>query len=286
MADTSVPTASRRSGHGPGSRRAPSRWSDIITVHSCLKCAMTVQASKNYSSGQRAADDPRIALLRQLVDPLRLRVIDRLSHAGPASVTRLAEELGVPLPQLSNHLRRLREAGLIAGRREGRHVIYELADPGLELLTPLLDSITGRMSPPPQAAARDLPSRTCYDHLAGPIGVAIYRALRDRDAVTARADGLVELGPNADAILMALGVDPALSPRGRQRFAFECLDATQHAPHLAGALGDALAASLTERRWIQRDPDSRHYSVTAAGRRKLRDALGIVDPPTAPPAPR
>jgi DNA-binding transcriptional ArsR family regulator len=245
---------------------------------------MTVQASKNYDRVHREADDPRIALLRQLADPIRLRVIDRLGHAGPASVTRLAEELGLPLPQLSNHLRRLREAGLIAGRRDGRHVIYELADPGLELLTPLLDSITGRVSGPARAASRELPSRTCYDHLAGPIGVRIYRALLDRDAVTARPDGIVELGPRASQILPPLGVDPAVTPRARQRFAFECLDSTQHAPHLAGALGDALAAALTARRWIDRDPNGRAYALTAAGRRKLRATLGIDDLPSVPSA--
>jgi DNA-binding transcriptional ArsR family regulator len=251
-----------------------------MMVQYYLKCAMTVHASKSYASAQREADDPRIALLRQLVDPIRLRVIDRLGHAGPASVTRLAEELRVPLPQLSNHLRRLREAGLIVGRRDGRHVIYELADPGLELLTPLLDSITGRMSAPAQAAA-DLPSRTCYDHLAGPIGVRIYRALRDREAVSPRPDGIVELGPSADQILPALGIDPSLTPRGRQRFAFECLDSTQHAPHLAGALGDALAVSLTERRWIDREAQGRAYVLTPAGQRNLRAVLGIDDLPSS-----
>jgi DNA-binding transcriptional ArsR family regulator len=260
----------------------------IITVQSLLKCAMTVQASKNYArpGPSGPAGDPRIALLRQLVDPIRLRVIDRLGHAGPASVTRLAEELGVPLPQLSNHLRRLREAGLVTGRRDGRHVIYELADPGLELLTPLLDSITGRMTPAAEAAARDLPSRTCYDHLAGPIGVRIYRALCEHGAVSPRADGIVELGPHAGTVLPALGVDPALTPRGRQRFGFECLDASQHAPHLAGALGDALAASLTDRRWIAREPGSRTYALTPAGRRRLRATLGIDDLPAASPAAR
>lgn len=93
----------------------------------------------------QAASDPRVALLKELADPLRLRVVDRLGHAGPATVSRLAAELGVGLPQLSNHLRRLRNAGLVAVRRSGRQAIYELADPGLQQLLPLLDSITGRV---------------------------------------------------------------------------------------------------------------------------------------------
>src|SRR5947209_13225199 len=157
--------------------------------------------------------DPRIALLKELVDPLRLRVIDRLGHGGPATVTRLAAELDVPLPQLSNHLRRLREAGLVRSSRTGRQVIYALADPGLEVIIPLLDSITGRLeaghgAPP----AADVPSRTCYSHLGGRIGVGIYHALCQRDAVRPRVDGIVELGPAASEVLGTIGVDPAAVP--------------------------------------------------------------------------
>lgn len=222
-------------------------------------------------------DDPRIALLKELVDPLRLRVVDRLGHAGPATVSRLAAELGVSLPQLSNHLRRLRDAGLVSVRRSGRQAIYELADPGLEQLLPLLDSITGRVLEQAGADTRTprVPSRTCYDHLAGEIGVAVYRSLRERDALRSRSDGMVELGPAATEAFDALGVDVAALKPGRQRLAFECLDSTERAPHLAGALGDALADALVHRRWISRKTDSRVIALTPSGRRGLRDALGI-----------
>ncbi|MBV8221220.1 MAG: helix-turn-helix transcriptional regulator, partial [Solirubrobacterales bacterium] len=179
-------------------------------------------------------DDPRIDLLKLLVDPIRLRVVDRLGHAGPATVSRLAAELDVPLPQLSNHLRRLREAGMVSTSRSGRQVTYELADPGLELLPPLLDSITGRVhAGPARAADVRVPSRTCYGHLAGEVGVAIYRGLCEREALAPRPDGIVELGPRAAEIFRSLGVDSSVGAAGRQRFAFECLDATERAPHLA-----------------------------------------------------
>jgi DNA-binding transcriptional ArsR family regulator len=241
---------------------------------------MTVQASKNNERRARPDDDPRIALLKELADPLRLRVIDRLGHAGPATVTRLAAELGVQLPQLSNHLRRLREAGMVTAWRSGRQVTYELADPGLELLGPLLDSITGRVHRPPARAPGDrVPSRTCYGHLAGAIGVSIYRALCEHGALQPRADGMVELGPDATAVFARLGVDATLTPAGRQRLAFECLDATERAPHLAGALGDAVARSLEGRGWITRASGSRVYALTAAGRDGLRAVLDLDDLP-------
>jgi DNA-binding transcriptional ArsR family regulator len=223
------------------------------------------------------SEDPRVALLKELADPLRLRVVDRLGHGAPATVSRLAAELAVPLPQLSNHLRRLREAGLVSVQRSGRQAIYELADPGLQQLLPLLDSITGRVleGAPREASAPRVPSRTCYEHLGGEIGVAIYRGLRERDALRPRTDGMVELGSASRETFGALGVDVESLEPGRQRLAFECLDATERAPHLAGALGDVLADALIRRRWISRKPGERVIGLTPSGRRGLRAALGI-----------
>jgi DNA-binding transcriptional ArsR family regulator len=215
--------------------------------------------------GNRQWDDPRVALLKELADPLRLRVIDRLGHGGPATVSEMAGEFEVPLPQLSNHLKRLRDAGMVRVRREGRHGIYELSDPGLQALAPLLDRLSGRIAPRDRATPPDFArGRTCYDHLAGRLGVALYSALLDRDALRSLPDGNVELGPNAAEALKPLGVDPDAVRKGRRRFAFECLDATEQQPHLAGALGGALAAALLEKGWIE-PAGGREIRLTAAG---------------------
>src|SRR3954449_2973737 len=104
--------------------------------------------------------DPRVALLRELAEPLRLRVVDRLFNTGEATPSELAHALGVSLPQLSNHLRRLREAGLVRSEKRGRQVVYALGDPGLEALLPLLDSLTGRVAPKPERSGF-AQSRTC-----------------------------------------------------------------------------------------------------------------------------
>jgi len=237
-----------------------------------MKSAMIVHDSSNR---QRGDPDPRVALLRQLADPLRLRVVDRLGQRGPATVSQLAGELEVPLPQLSNHLRRLRESGLVRVERRGRQGVYRLADPGLELLLPLLDRITGQLPSPPPPARSGAGSRTCYGHLAGPLGVGIYRALLARRAVTERPDGTLEPGPAAAPALAALGVDLERLRPGRRRLAFQCLDATERAPHLAGALGDRLAAALLERGWVERTPGGRAVRLTASGAAGLRRALGL-----------
>src|SRR5215218_6618985 len=112
-----------------------------------------------HGSQKRQRPDARVVLLKELADPLRLGVIGRLGHRGPATVSRLAAELDVPLPQLSNHLRRLREAGLVSVERSGRQAVFELADSGVLTLLSLLDRITGRDAEPAPDAGRR-PSRT------------------------------------------------------------------------------------------------------------------------------
>jgi DNA-binding transcriptional ArsR family regulator len=202
--------------------------------------------------------DTRVSLLKALAHPLRLRVVDRLGHRGPAPVSRLAAELDATLPELSNGLRQLREAGIVVSTQEGRQVVYALAD---DRLPAMLDRLVGERPAP----ARSGPSRTCYDHLAGPLGVSLYRGLLARGALASEADGTVSvLDPQPLAELGVGAVEP-----GRRRLAFECLDATEHAAHLAGALGDALAAALLERGWVERVGSGREVRVTEAGARGL-----------------
>src|SRR3954453_4417458 len=124
---TSSPTTSA----GTRSRCGASGCSSPATLHGRLKCVVTEHA------------DPRIDLLSELADPVRLRVVDRLGAAGPATVSELAGELRVSMSQLSNHLRRLREAGLVRVERNGRHGGYEIADPGRGFLTPMPGSVPG-----------------------------------------------------------------------------------------------------------------------------------------------
>jgi DNA-binding transcriptional ArsR family regulator len=221
-------------------------------------------------------DDPRIPLLKELADPVRLNAIDMLSNVGSASVSEIAAHLHVSLPQLSNHLRRLRDAGLVTMQREGRQVIYALADPGLEALMPLLDGLTGRVAPAPERTQGEFSTaRRCYDHLAGRLGVSLYDALAERDAIQPQPDGSVELGPQAARVLGSIGVDVETLEAGRRRFAFGCLDVTERRAHLGGALGEAVFAAAVAKGWVEPAGDRRALTVTPAGTRGLKRALGI-----------
>jgi DNA-binding transcriptional ArsR family regulator len=223
------------------------------------------------------AADPRIDLLKVLADPLRLRVIDRLGHLGPASVSELATAFDVPMPQLSNHLKRLRDAGLVTVERTGRHAVYDLADSSVETLLPLLDRLTAGTAEPRVLGERGdfAYARSCYRHLAGRLGADVYRALIDRRALAVDHDGTIDLGPDADAVFASLGVATDRPAGTRKRFAFECLDSTELRPHLAGLMGDRLATAMVEKGWIEAPDSERVVQVTPSGKRGLKRTLGL-----------
>ena len=220
---------------------------------------------------------PRVlAITQALSDPLRLAVLQHLM-AGPATVSELMMVTDAEQSRLSNHLAVLRERNLVRATRQGRQVVYELRDAAVGRLVESLAQIAG----PPPRTTKSAPiarARTCYDHLAGRLGVALFGALVDRGALRAQGAGRddVELGPRAEQVFGALGVDLTAVKRERRRLATACLDWTERRPHLGGALGAALWAELVTRGWIARRPGTRAVVITAAGGRGLRRTVGVT----------
>ena len=214
--------------------------------------------------------DERIRLLEDLANPVRYRVLTRLEK-GPATASELGAALGVSATALANHLRRLRERGLVAVRHAGRHAEYELAEPGLRELFSVLNELRDDRAADPPQRAPSVAAGTCYDHLAGRLGVALFDALAEAGAIVPSGGG-VTLGPGAEATLARFG---AAVPEPRRRLmAYPCLDASEGRPHLGGALGAELARTLVERGWVQPRAGSRAADVTPSGRRALGRLLG------------
>jgi DNA-binding transcriptional ArsR family regulator len=214
--------------------------------------------------------DERVRLLEDLANPVRYGVLTRLER-GPATASELAVALAVSPTVLANHLRRLRERDLVTVRRDGRHAAYELAEPGLRELFSVLNELRDDRADEPPARRPPVAVSTCYDHLAGRVGVALFDALLASGALVPRGDG-VALGPGADAVLERFRVTV---PAARRRImAYACLDAAEGRPHLGGALGAELSRAFVARGWVAHDEGSRAARVTPAGERELRALLG------------
>jgi DNA-binding transcriptional ArsR family regulator len=221
-----------------------------------------------------------VEVIQALADPLRLALLQQLM-AGPGTVSELVALSGASQPNVSNHLALLRARGLVRTTRQGRASVYELRDATVaqlvESLVVLAGNGIGISKTEGRTSAMLAAARTCYDHLAGRLGVTLFDALVARGALAGPPNPgqPVELGPEAHAVFGALGIDLAAVRRARRRFATGCLDWTERRPHLGGALGAAIWAASTQRGWVAREPGGRALVVTDAGRRGFQEWLRI-----------
>jgi DNA-binding transcriptional ArsR family regulator len=212
-----------------------------------------------------------------IADPARAAMLDALLDGAPRSAGALAREAGVAASTASHHLGRLLDAGFIVVEPDGRRRAFRLARPevadALEALALICPPRSARTLRTATRAEAERTARTCYDHLAGKLGVAVCDALLGVGAIAPDGERAYALGPHADAAFVALGV--TLPPAGRRAYARPCLDWSERRPHLAGSLGAAIADTMLEREWVTRVPKTRALRVTDAGREGLREALGL-----------
>jgi DNA-binding transcriptional ArsR family regulator len=223
--------------------------------------------------------DPDLAAVAGLMgERSRACFLLELMSGEELPASELAARAGVSSPLASAHLSRLLDGGLVSARRSGRQRLYRISQPevaeaieGLVRIAPERRARTLRESHEGRAIQR---ARTCYDHLAGRLGVELTAAL-ERDRVIIPDDGGYRLTTHGERRLESLGLDIGAARARRRAFARQCLDWTEHRPHLAGALGAALAGRLFELGWVLRVPQTRALRVTQLGEQGLRAEFGL-----------
>jgi DNA-binding transcriptional ArsR family regulator len=217
-----------------------------------------------------------VNLAQALADPLRLNILQYLME-GSATVSELISFTGASQSKVSNHLTLLRERNLVRAKRHGRHITYTLRDASVGQLIESLSLVAGTVPIKYWKSPQIITARTCYDHLAGRYGVALFDALLQQQAITAPTTSRddIELGPHATEIFAILRLDLASLHRQHRRFAFACPDWTEHHPHLGGALGAEVWTRLVEHGWLVKQPGSRVTIVTDEGKLQLQKHFGI-----------
>ena len=218
------------------------------------------------------------AVAGELADPIRLTVLQLLAHEGPHGMTQLADVLAVSPARLGNHLAKLKRAGLVVTEQSGRHVTYRLADPGITAVLDALADFAGGTFPVPGPAQPA--ERLCYDHAAGRLGVALLDSLLAEQALRRASYETDELalGPAAGETLARFGIDPAGLQQGRRKLATSCLDRGLRRPHLGGALGHAILASLLDEGLVQA-ADDRMLTYPDPPPARLRQLIPRLRPP-------
>ena len=210
-------------------------------------------------------------------DTARATMLAALMGGQALTGTELALLAHVSPSTASEHLTKLVEARLLAVTKQHRFRYYRIASP---LVARMIESIIA-------VAAIEVPSRyqprsirdealrfarTCYDHLAGQVGVAIADALAANGHIVLGEDG-GELTQAGTRFLTGFGAD--LRPRGKRIFCRPCLDWSERRYHVAGLVGTEIWRRCLELRWLTRERDSRALRLTAAGKAGLLDAFGV-----------
>ncbi|MEU5908647.1 winged helix-turn-helix domain-containing protein [Micromonospora sp. NPDC047527] len=192
----------------------------------------------------------------------------------------LARRAGVARSTASDHLTRLVRGGLLVEERQGRHRYLRLAGPSV---AQLIEDLAGHVpaAPPPTGTLRAATAatamayaRTCYDHLAGRLGVLMYDALL-ADGRLDRTSGLA-VTPDGWAWAAGLGVPVNALRTARRPVVRDCLDWTERRPHLAGGLGAALCRRFAEVGWTTPGA-GRALRLTPTGRTALAGAFGVPE---------
>ncbi len=224
------------------------------------------------------ADADLAAVAGLLGEPHRAQFMLALLAGDELPAGELAERAGASSSLSSAHLSKLLQAGLVAARSRGRQRYYRIADPKVaQAIEALLAIAPGRQVTSLKESRQGeaiREARTCYDHLAGRLGIALIDALERTETLTPSDAGWA-LTAGGERRLRRLGVDLDGLRAGRRVLIRPCLDWTERRPHLAGALGAALTAQLLERQWIERRPGTRAVRVTPAGRRRLKTTFGV-----------
>lgn len=216
-------------------------------------------------------------------DPARASMLHALMDGRALTATELARAAGVTAQTASGHLARLTVARLLVVEKQGRHRYHRLATPAVAQMMESIMQVASRTDParktisvgPRDAALRA--ARTCYDHLAGRLGVALTDAMVASGQVELAADGGVVTAGGID-LLRRLGIAGSIAdpPKTSGRVLCRpCLDWSERRPHLAGAIGAALCAHCLASGWIRRIEGSRAVTITPKGQRGFRDHFGV-----------
>jgi DNA-binding transcriptional ArsR family regulator len=226
------------------------------------------------------ADDAASRIAAAIGEPARARMLYCLMDNHARTGTELAVVADVSPSTASTHLSRLKTERLVKVLVQGKHRYYSLAGGDVAGVLEGLSVLAGgpRDKFIPNTPNRLRAARTCYDHMAGTLGVLLHDRFRAMEwlSVGSADDGnSYGVTPQGAKILERLGIDLDAARTARRRFAYGCLDWSERRSHLGGAMGAAILELALKRKWVTQDLDSRALSVTRLGRREMLKQFGV-----------
>jgi DNA-binding transcriptional ArsR family regulator len=214
-------------------------------------------------------------------EPARARMLYCLVDGRARTSTELAMVAEVTPSTASVHLQRLKTQRLVKVFAQGKHRYYSLEGANVAAALESLSVLVGGSQHifVPGTRNRLRAARTCYDHIAGTLGVSLYDRFKALGWLSAAssAHNTYDLTPDGARAFEALGIDIEATRTLRRRFAYACVDWSERRPHLGGAVGAALLHVALKRKWVVQDLDSRALTITRFGRREMLTRFSLHD---------
>ena len=214
-------------------------------------------------------------------EPARARMLYCLVDGRARTSTELALVADVAPSTASVHLQRLQAERLVKMTAQGRHRYFTLDSASVAATLESLSVLVGepRGTVVPRVPSRLRAARTCYDHIAGALGVSLHARFEAIGWVSPsnKSDNACDATQAGAKGFATLGIDVDILQKLRRRFAFACVDWSERRPHLGGALGAAVLEAALKRKWIVQERDSRALSITNYGRREMLARFGLRD---------
>lgn len=227
------------------------------------------------------ASNARFAAIAALAgDPARAGMLHALMDGRALTASELAHVAGIAPQTASGHLARMTAIGLLTVEKQGRHRYHRLATSGVAHMLESIMQVASELAParkrlvvgPRDAALRK--ARTCYDHLAGQLGVALADALVAAVHAELAGDGGIVTDTGVE-FLARIGIDVGRYGRKSGRVLCRpCLDWSERRPHLAGMVGATICAHSFDQGWIRRIDGTRAVMITPKGQRVFREEFG------------
>ena len=206
-------------------------------------------------------------------EPARARMLYCLLDGHARTSTELGIIAEVSPSTASVHLARLKDYQLVKVYAQGKHRYYSLKDAQVAQALEALSVVAGGSTAGfvPNTPSRLRSARTCYDHMAGELAVALHDRMQELGWLqrAAPSENLYELTRAGTEGLSRLGVDVDAVRLMRRRFAYACLDWSERRPHVGGALGAALLKLALGRKWMTQDMEGRGLRLTDIGKREI-----------------
>lgn len=220
-----------------------------------------------------------VAMIASLVsEPSRAAILTALLDGRFHTASELAHMAGIKPQTTSFHLAKMTEAQVVTVEKQGRHRYYGIQDPEV---AQVMESLLSIAPPVPiksfkQASENEAIrlARTCYDHVAGHLGVQIMSFFMQKGILSEDQDGL-HITQQGEIFFADFQINLKNTRQKRRSFSHKCLDWSERRHHLAGALGSALLDRLFELHWVEHLPTTRAIRITAEGKRGFKEVFSI-----------